>query len=414
MSDFPNEWKITKVENMASVERGKFSARPRNDPRYYGGKIPFVQTGDIREANTFLEKYSQTLNDEGLSVSRLFPAETVFITIAANIGDVAITKFEVACPDSIVAVQANDDVSPYWLLYALEIQQPRLDYIASQNAQKNINLKVLRPLKVLVPPLEEQKRIAAILGTWDSAIAQVEALVSALERRKKGLMQGLLTGEVRFAEFVESDEMQETRFGDIPADWDNVQLSDLFKRVRRKAGEDELEVLSITAGTGFQTQEEKFGRIIAGKNLSNYIELHKGEFAYNKGNSNTYPQGCVYLLEEYERAAVPSVYYCFKSKDKNIELRFYKHYFESGALNKQLSTRINTGVRNDGLLNLYVDDFFDVEILVPAKNEQKHISHVLSKIDDELDIFQEYLICLREQKKGLMQRLLTGEIRVQV
>jgi len=92
----PEGWEVKKLEDLASVERGKFSARPRNDPKYYGGKFPFVQTGDIAESKTYLLKYSQTLNDKGLAVSRLFSKNTILITIAANIGDTAITTFDFA------------------------------------------------------------------------------------------------------------------------------------------------------------------------------------------------------------------------------------------------------------------------------------------------------------------------------
>lgn len=99
----PEEWQTVCLEDIASVERGKFSARPRNDPRYYGGKYPFLQTGDVASASGVIYTYSQTLNEDGLNVSRLFPRETLLITIAANIGDVAEVGMDFACPDSLVA-----------------------------------------------------------------------------------------------------------------------------------------------------------------------------------------------------------------------------------------------------------------------------------------------------------------------
>ena len=114
--------------------------------------IPFVQTGDIAAAKTFLTSYSQTLNEDGLSVSRLFPKDTILITIAANIGDTAITSFDVACPDSLVAIQPNNDTDCFWLNCFLETCKEELDGKATQNAQKNINLQVLKPLAVLTPP----------------------------------------------------------------------------------------------------------------------------------------------------------------------------------------------------------------------------------------------------------------------
>ena len=78
----PHGWKTVKLEDIASVERGKFSVRPRNDPKYYGGEIPFLQTGDVSSSNGIVSTFNQTLNEEGLKVSRLFPLGTLLITIA--------------------------------------------------------------------------------------------------------------------------------------------------------------------------------------------------------------------------------------------------------------------------------------------------------------------------------------------
>jgi type I restriction enzyme S subunit len=93
----PEKWNICSLAKIASLERGKFSARPRNDPRLFGGAYPFIQTGDVSNSNGIITSFSQTLNEKGLRVSRLFPGHTLFFTIAANIGDVAIAPFA-TCP----------------------------------------------------------------------------------------------------------------------------------------------------------------------------------------------------------------------------------------------------------------------------------------------------------------------------
>ncbi|OQK14119.1 hypothetical protein AKL19_05610 [Vibrio parahaemolyticus O4:K55 str. NY3547] len=183
---------------MASVERGKFSARPRNDPKYFGGNIPFVQTGDVVNAQLYVESYSQTLNELGLTVSKIFPTETILITIAANIGDVAITQFPLACPDSLVGIQAKKDMcDSLWLFFFMQTQKSELDSKATKSAQKNINLQVLKPLTVFLPPLEEQEFIAEILLASEKKIALLKQQKTETHQLKKGLMQKLLTGEWR-------------------------------------------------------------------------------------------------------------------------------------------------------------------------------------------------------------------------
>ena len=100
----PACWDMVRLGDVAEVERGKFAHRPRNEPKFYGGDIPFIQTGDVVRANGIVKQHSQTLNELGLSVSRLFPAGTIIITIAANIGETAIAGYPVAFPDSLVGV----------------------------------------------------------------------------------------------------------------------------------------------------------------------------------------------------------------------------------------------------------------------------------------------------------------------
>jgi type I restriction enzyme S subunit len=139
-------WHTKTLEELARVERGRFSARPRNDPRYYGGTTPFIQTGDISSSQKWIHQWSQTLNAEGVAVSKVFPAGTIFVTIAANIGDAAISTFETACPDSVVAVRNIPEVDREWLFQSLKSKKRILDSYATQNAQKNINLEILKPL----------------------------------------------------------------------------------------------------------------------------------------------------------------------------------------------------------------------------------------------------------------------------
>ncbi|WP_345859885.1 restriction endonuclease subunit S [Shewanella algae] len=194
----PKCWLKVSLENIASVERGKFSARPRNDPKYFDGNIPFVQTGDVVNAQLYVESYNQTLNELGLTVSKTFPPETILITIAANIGDVAITQFPLACPDSLVGIQAKKDIcNSLWLFFFMQTQKSELDSKATKSAQKNINLQVLKPLTVFLPSLEEQELIAEILLASEKKIALLKQQKAETQQLKKGLMQKLLTGEWR-------------------------------------------------------------------------------------------------------------------------------------------------------------------------------------------------------------------------
>lgn len=148
-----------------------------------------------------------------------------------------------------------------------------------------------------------------------------------------------------------------------------------------RAGQDKYETVSISAGIGFVNQAEKFGKELSGKQYEKYIVLHQGDFSYNKGNSRTSPQGCIYRLNDRETAAVPNVFESFRIEGQNAD--YYEQLFLSGFLNKQLYSKINRGVRDDGLLNLTGKDFYSCIVPVPPIAEQKKIAEILAQCDKD-------------------------------
>ena len=191
--------------------------------------------------------------------------------------------------------------------------------------------------------------------------------------------------------------------------WKKYKLRELADRITKKVGDNKLVTLSISAGIGFVSQAEKFSRDISGKQYCNYIYLKKGEFSYNKGNSKTFPQGCIYELKEYDEAAVPNAFISFRFKE-NLVPSFYQGYFDSNFHGKQLVRFITSGARSDGLLNISPTDFFSIVLPTPVKKEeQQKIADCLSSIDDLIDAEIRKLRALEKYKKGLMQKLFPAE-----
>ncbi|OGQ96831.1 MAG: hypothetical protein A2521_04865 [Deltaproteobacteria bacterium RIFOXYD12_FULL_57_12] len=199
----PESWIVQKLADIAEVERGRFSPRPRNDPRFYNGPFPFIQTGQIAKAKgRVITDYSQTLNIQGKAVSREFPARTIMITIAANIGETAILGIPMCAPDSLVGVMVKAPHSARFVELCLRRLRPRLLAIAPRSAQANINLTTLKPLRIPVPPPAEQGKIAAIVDAAEANVVALESKIYALKQLKKSLMHDLLTGAVRVADSV--------------------------------------------------------------------------------------------------------------------------------------------------------------------------------------------------------------------
>lgn len=197
LGEIPLSWKVKTLEDVAKIERGRFSVRPRNDPMYYGGNIAFIQTGDIAEADGIIKKYSQTLNENGLKVSKLFKKGTIVVSIAANIGDVGMLNFDSCFPDSIVGITPNDSMNKLFLMYLMRSYKTRLNKEATISTQKNINLKILAPLTIQVPPIQEQNEIEKRLSEIECKLNLEKEIKVSYINMKKSLMQELLSGQVR-------------------------------------------------------------------------------------------------------------------------------------------------------------------------------------------------------------------------
>ena len=183
----PKAWPTATLGSVADVNRGKFSPRPRNDPRFYGGNFPFIQTGDIRRATGYLREWTQTLNEDGIEVSRGFGRGAIAISIAANIGDTAIVDYDFYCPDSVVCIEATSNtVTPEYLEMVLRFYKPFLLALAPETAQKNINLETLRPLAIPEPTVSLAtfsalyRRVYQLQKTLTQQAATDEQLFNAL------------------------------------------------------------------------------------------------------------------------------------------------------------------------------------------------------------------------------------------
>lgn len=196
----------------------------------------------------------------------------------------------------------------------------------------------------------------------------------------------------------------DTMAGILPSEWRSTPLHAISEVLSEQAGDREFETLSISAGIGFVNQVEKFGKELSGKQYAKYTVLRRGDFAYNKGNSKRYPQGCTYMLRDRDEAAVPNVFECFRITQGHP--KYYEQLFINGFMNKQLTRKINHGVRDDGLLNLTDGDFYSTVLPVPPLAEQKKIAEILATCDRVIELKRQLLEEKRRQKQWLMQKLL--------
>jgi len=395
IGELPVDWECAKLGSITDLKRGRFSPRPRNDPKFYGGNIPFVQTGDVANSNGRVKTYSQTLNSKGLKVSILFPKGTILITIAANIGHTAILNFDMACPDSLIGIICKERINIEYLNNYLNIKRKNIEYLSPSAAQKNINVEFLDSFLIPVPPLSEQKKIAKILSTWDRATEILEKLIEAKKKLKKGLMQQLLTGKRRFNK---------------NKNWNRILFSSFLLPTSYPIPKPIKPYTSLgirSHGKGTLARDVDDPSKVA---MDTLYEVKKNELIINI----TFAwEGAVAFLQAQDEGHLVSHRFPTYKFDKNVVL---PDYFKQVIKTKRFVFCLRLISPGGAGRNRVLDkkDFLKLQWEIPLKDEQNKIASCLNTYDNEIDLLEKKMDMLKAQKKGLMQKLLTGKIRVKV
>jgi len=223
------KWHPRPLDELGFVGRGKSRHRPRNDARLYGGPYPFIQTADIMAADPYITTYSQTYSEFGLQQSKTWPPNTLCMTIAgANTAKTAILKFEACFPDSVVGFIPDGRKSDlHFVKYSLDLMRHRFLSVSRGATQDNLSLDKLLSFPILVPDIEEQRRIAGILSAYDKLIENNQRRIKILESMARALYREWFV-DFRFPGHESVPRVPSTH-GDIPRGWE-------VKTVRQVAG----------------------------------------------------------------------------------------------------------------------------------------------------------------------------------
>ncbi len=397
----PDGWKIMSMYDVSV----KITDGTHDTPKTVEDGIPYITAIHVKNGCIdYKNCYFVTLEDHKKIYARCNPehGDLAIVNIGAGTASAAMVNvnFEFSMKNVALVKPNISIIDPKFLeLYQLYKKNSLFNRLTSGGAQPFLSLKEIGKLKISAPSLTEQQCIATILSTWDKAIVLKGKLIEQKKKQKRGLMQALLTGKVRLPGFEEK--------------WKEVRLGDIFSRVTRKNSDGNVNVMTISAQRGLINQEDFFNKSVASNILDNYYLLLKGEFAYNKSYSNGYPMGAIKRLNLYDSGVVTTLYICFNLKEgfeKNSD--YFEQYFESGLLNESLIQIAHEGGRAHGLLNVSLRDFFNMTITVPDEEERIEISSILCAADKEIGLFEQELGALKLQKKGLMQLLLSGIVRV--
>ncbi|ADZ72171.1 Restriction modification system DNA specificity domain protein [Polymorphum gilvum SL003B-26A1] len=273
-----------------------------------------------------------------------------------------------------------------WFLYAwMQTQKPFFERMAVGSTIKTIGLPIFKRLTIDFPPLPEQRRIAAILRTWDEALEKVTALHAAKVRRLDGLAAWLI-----------HDEQAE-----------RLHLRDFLSEVStRNRGQQVERVLSVTNSAGFVLAEDQFAHRVASADLSNYKIVRRGQYAYNPSRINV---GSIARLDAWEAGALSPMYVVFQVRD-GLDSDFFQHWLRSAEARQRIALAAQGSVRE----TVSFGDLGSILIPVPTIERQQSISRALNAGREEIALIEAEIEALTRQKRGLMQKLLTGEWRVKL
>lgn len=359
---------------------------PTSETRFYEkGIYPFVTPTDI-DSKRVICKTGRYLTNEGLIKGRVIPPNSLLVTCIASIGKNAILNVKGSCNQQINAIIPNKQFDIEYLYYLMENSSTYLIKFSGKSATSILNKNSFSNLIFTIPPLPEQKAIASLLETWDTAIEKTETLIAAKEKQFRALITLLISRATCKKE---------------PVSFFATEVSN------RNRGNKTERVLSVTNDRGFVLPEEQFQRRVASVNTSNYKIVSRGEYAYNPARINV---GSIARLDGWNVGALSPMYVVFKLNEERINSDYFLHWLSSGEARQRIKNSAQGSVRQ----TVGFSDLCAIRVPLPPMENQTIIADMFNKIQREINLLKQLTEKYRTQKRGLMQMLLTGKVRMEV
>ena len=399
----PKGWKEGVIEDIAKVSSGGTPSR-KKDSYWVNGIIPWVTTAEVKF--NIITDTEQKITEEGLqnSSAKLYPKDTILMAMygqGKTRGQVAKLGMEASTNQACAALQLNEGFDVDYYYQYLTSQYESIRELANSGGQQNLSGGIVKNIQVPIPPLPEQQKVAKILSTWDKAISTTERLIDNSTQQKKALMQQLLTGKKRLL-----DDNGERFSGDF----DQHRLAELVDIDTKSLGKNTSE--------DYKFQYISLSDVSTGK-ISKTLEHHVFSSAPSRAR-RVVTEGDLLLatvrpnLKGFAKARkehdgfIASTGFAVLSAKKNVSNDYVYHYLFSHHLTGQ----INALVVGSNYPAINSSDVGSLKILCPPFPEQQKIAIVLTNADKEIELLEQQLADLQQEKKALMQVLLMGKKRV--
>jgi type I restriction enzyme, S subunit len=411
----PPDWKYDLLDKFAVRCSGHTPSK--SYPEYWDGGIKWISLADsYRLDKGYVYETDNEISEAGIknSSAEVHPAGTVFISRDAGVGKSGVMAVPMAVSQHFIAWKCdNSEKLNSWFLYNwLQLNKAEFERQAVGSTIKTIGLPYFKKLKIAVPPYQEQKKMAKILSTWDQAISTTEQLLANSQQQKKALMQQLLTGKKRLLDkngVRFSGEWQQAILSDVILALDSgVSVNSIEQEVL--ASHFILKTSCVTNGL-FNSIEKK--KVVDDAEISRLKEpLLDDSILISRMNTPSLVGANAYIELAPKDTFLPDRLWQVKANKAKVLMRWLGFWFSSPETRVTLSD-LASGT-SGSMKNISKTSVLNIGISIPSLDEQQKIASVLTAADQKIETLQRKLDCLKQEKKALMQQLLTGKRRVNI
>ena len=400
MSNLPKGWELVQFDKVCDIRDGT-----HDSPKYIENGVPFITSKHLTDNGIDFTETNYISEENHIEFSKRSKVDNgdILFGMIGTIGKPVIvnTDFEFSIKNvALLKLSSNELLSNIYVLNLLKSNIIINQFLKLSNGgvQSFIALGMIRKLKIPLPPIEEQKKIADILSTVDKKIAFVEENINATEKLKKGLMQKLLTEGIGHTEFKDSE------LGRIPQSWEVVKFKEITK-VRQG--------LQIPISKRKKEKCENCYEYITIQFIKNnkeveYIENPQKTVICTENDILMTRTGNTGIVVTNVKGVFHNNFFLIDFDRNEISKEYLVYYLNSNSIQKEILLRAGATTIPD----LNHGDFYSIKFISPPLEEQKQIAEILSTVDNKLENLKEKKQSFEELKKGLMQKLLTGEVRV--